>query len=54
MTLLEVCIETLPEPSSGEAGANRLEVCSSMVESGTTPSIGLVSAIRNDWKYRHS
>jgi copper homeostasis protein len=46
MTLLEVCIETLPEAIQAvEAGADRLEVCSSMVESGTTPSIGLVSAI---------
>ena len=27
------------------AGAGRLEVCSSMAESGTTPSIGLVSAV---------
>jgi copper homeostasis protein len=44
--LLEVCIETLPEAIQAvEAGAQRLEVCASMTESGTTPSIGLVSAI---------
>ena len=46
MPLLEVCIETLPEAiQAAEAGAARLEVCASMLESGTTPSIGLVSAI---------
>jgi len=48
MTLVEVCIETLPEAiQAAEAGASRLEVCASMAESGTTPSIGLVSAIRD-------
>jgi copper homeostasis protein len=45
-TLLEVCIETLPEAiQAAEAGASRLEVCACMSEAGTTPSIGLVSAI---------
>jgi copper homeostasis protein len=44
--LLEVCIETLPEAiQAAEAGASRLEVCACMSEAGTTPSIGLVSAI---------
>jgi copper homeostasis protein len=44
--LLEVCVETLPEAIQAViAGANRLEVCAGMSESGTTPSIGLVSAI---------
>jgi copper homeostasis protein len=44
--VVEVCIETLPEAiQAAEAGASRLEVCSGMSESGTTPSIGLVSAI---------
>lgn len=44
--LLEVCIETLPEALQAvEAGAQRLEVCAAMSESGTTPSIGLVAAI---------
>jgi len=44
--LLEICVETLPEALQAvAAGAGRLEVCSSMAESGTTPSIGLVSAI---------
>ena len=46
MPLVEVCIETLPEAiQAAEAGASRLEVCACMSESGTTPSIGLVSAI---------
>ena len=44
--LLEVCVETLPEALQAVgAGAGRLEVCASMTESGTTPSIGLVEAI---------
>lgn len=44
--LLEVCVETLPEAIQAlAAGANRLEVCAAMSESGTTPSIGLLSAI---------
>lgn len=49
--LLEVCVETLPEAlQSVSAGAGRLEVCSSMAESGTTPSIGLVAAILDQTK----
>jgi len=44
--LLEVCVETLPEAiQAAEAGAGRLEVCACMSEAGTTPSIGLVTAI---------
>jgi copper homeostasis protein len=44
--LLEVCVETLAEAlRAAEAGATRLEVCACMSEAGTTPSIGLVSAI---------
>ena len=47
--LLEVCVETLPEALQAlAAGAGRLEVCSSMAESGTTPSIGLVTAILDE------
>jgi copper homeostasis protein len=43
---LEVCVETLAEAiQAAAAGASRLEVCACMSESGTTPSIGLVSAI---------
>ena len=45
-TLLEVCVETMPEALQAvAAGAGRLELCTSMVESGTTPSIGLVEAV---------
>jgi copper homeostasis protein len=44
--LLEVAVETLQEAVQAElAGAQRLEVCTAMSESGLTPSIGLVSAI---------
>jgi len=44
--ILEACVETLTEAiQAAEAGASRLEVCASMTEAGTTPSIGLVSAI---------
>lgn len=44
--LLEICVETLPEAIQAvSAGADRLEVCAAMSESGTTPSIGLLGAI---------
>ena len=44
--LLEICVETLPEALlAAEAGAGRLEVCACLSEAGTTPSIGLVTAI---------
>lgn len=44
--LLEVCVETLPEAlQAAAAGAGRLEVCASLAESGTTPSIGFVEAV---------
>ena len=44
--ILEACVETLTEAiQAAEAGASRLEVCGCMSEAGTTPSIGLVSAI---------
>lgn len=45
-TLLEVCVETMPEALQAvAAGAGRLELCTSMIESGTTPSIGLVESV---------
>ena len=45
-SLLEICVETLTEAIlAAEAGAARLEVCACMSEAGTTPSIGLVTAV---------
>lgn len=45
-TLLEVCVETIDEAiAAADAGAGRLEVCACMSEAGTTPSVGLVSAV---------
>jgi copper homeostasis protein len=44
--LLEICIETVTEAIEAvKAGADRLEVCGSMIEAGITPSIGLIEAI---------
>jgi copper homeostasis protein len=44
--LLEICVETLTEAiQAAEAGATRLEICACMSEAGTTPSIGLITAI---------
>ena len=44
--VLEICVETLTEAIlAADAGASRLEICACMSEAGTTPSIGLVTAI---------
>ena len=46
MTLVEICIDDVDGAPIAEAcGADRVEVCAALPEGGTTPSIGLVSAV---------
>lgn len=46
--LVEACVETVNESVAAEqAGAGRLELCSGLIEGGTTPSVGLIEAVRS-------
>ena len=46
MTLLEVCLDDIQGAIIAEQrGAVRIELCSGLIDGGTTPSIGTVSTI---------
>ncbi len=46
MTAVEICIDDVEGATVAEqCGADRVEVCAALSEGGTTPSIGLVSAV---------
>lgn len=46
MTLLEVCLEDMQGAIIAEQrGADRIELCSGLIDGGTTPSIGTVSTV---------
>ncbi len=45
MTLIEICVEGIDGAvAAAEGGADRIELCASLIEGGITPSIGTVRA----------
>ena len=46
--LVEACVEGIEAAAAAErAGADRLELCASLVEDGTTPSAGTLAVARS-------